>query len=197
MSAPGSVRGSSVAGRMAAAIALTAGFYVLALAMVAGLVAVAVLPWLHGAGRPGLSITSLLVAGAIAFTIVPRRIRFEPPGPQLAPAHAPGLLAMLAEEAEAAGERLPDEVYLTLELNAAVLELGRHRRVLIVGLPLLRLLSQRALRSVIAHELGPTTRAATRGSGRGSTARARRSGARSSASPSRWSATAGCTGSRA
>jgi heat shock protein HtpX len=61
---------------------------------------------------------------------------------------------MLAEEAEAAGERLPDEVYLTLEVNAAVLEIGRHRRVLIVGLPLLRLLSERALRSVIAHELG-------------------------------------------
>ena len=61
---------------------------------------------------------------------------------------------MLAEEAQAAGERLPDEVYLTLEVNAAVLEIGRHRRVLIVGLPLLRLLSQRALRSVIAHELG-------------------------------------------
>src|SRR4051812_11324820 len=49
---PGSVRGPSLTGRMAAAIALTAGFYLLALAMVAGLVALAVLPWLHGGGRP-------------------------------------------------------------------------------------------------------------------------------------------------
>jgi heat shock protein HtpX len=86
---PGSVRGPSLAGRMAAAIVLTAGFYLLALAMVAGLVALAVLPWLHGGGRPALSVISLLIAGAIAVAIVPRRIRFEPPGPQLAPSTRP------------------------------------------------------------------------------------------------------------
>src|SRR5689334_16678691 len=108
--------GPSLAGRMAAAIALTAGFYLLALAMVVGLAALAVVPWLHGTGRPALSIISLIIAGGIAVAIVPRRIRFEPPGPQLAPKHAPGLHAMLAEEAQAAGERLPDEVCLTLEV---------------------------------------------------------------------------------
>jgi hypothetical protein len=72
----------SLAGRMAAAIALTAGFYLLALAMVTGLLALAVLPWLHGEGRPAVSIISLVIAGGIAVAIVPRRIRFEPPGPQ-------------------------------------------------------------------------------------------------------------------
>ena len=85
---PGSrfAHGPSLAGRMAAAIALTAGFYLLALAMVAGLVALAVLPWLHGGAARRLSIISLLIAGGIAVAIVPRRIRFETPGPQLAPA---------------------------------------------------------------------------------------------------------------
>jgi Zn-dependent protease with chaperone function len=156
MSEPGSrfAHGPSLAGRMAAAIALTVGFYVLALVIVAGLLAVAILPWLHGTGRPLLSITSLLLAGGIAWAVIPRRVRFDAPGPQVAQPAAPALHAMVAEEAQAAGERIPDEIYVTFEVNAAVTEIGRHRRVMIVGLPLLRLLSQRGLRSVIAHELG-------------------------------------------
>ncbi len=40
--------GPSLAGRFAAAIALTIGFYVLALAIAGGLLAVAILPWVLG-----------------------------------------------------------------------------------------------------------------------------------------------------
>ena len=45
-------------------------------------------------------------------------------------------------------------MYATFEVNAAVLEVGRRRRVMIVGLPLLHLVTERGLRGVIAHELG-------------------------------------------
>ena len=43
---------------------------------------------------------------------------------------------------------------MTFEANAGVLELGRRRRVMFVGLPLLQLITERGLRAVIAHEYG-------------------------------------------
>ena len=49
---------------------------------------------------------------------------------------------------------MPDDVYLTLEANAAVTQASRTRRVLIIGVPLLHILSERELRGVIAHEFG-------------------------------------------
>ena len=49
---------------------------------------------------------------------------------------------------------MPDDVYLTLEANAAVTQASRSRRVLIIGVPLLHILSERELRGVIAHEFG-------------------------------------------
>ena len=58
---------------------------------------------------------------------------------------------------------MPDDVYLTLEANAAVhASLSGARRVLIVGVPLLHILSERELRGVIAHEFGRYTGGDTR-----------------------------------
>ena len=153
MGASGS--GPSLKGRFAAAIALTIGFYTLALAMAAALLAVAILPWaLGGGGNVWLSITGLVLGVSILVAIFPRRARFEPPGVRLTDAEQPRLMALIGDEARACDEQPPDEVYATFEVNAAVLEVGRHRRVMIVGLPLLHLVTERGLRGVIAHELG-------------------------------------------
>jgi heat shock protein HtpX len=141
-------------GRLAAAIALTAGFYALAFTITAALLAVAVLPWIAGHGNPFVSITALVLAGSIAVAVASRRHRFTPPGVRVTAESQPRLVALIEEEAEAAGEPPPGEIYVTFEVNAAVTEAGRGRRVLIVGLPLLHLVSERGLRSVIAHELG-------------------------------------------
>ena len=51
---------------------------------------------------------------------MPRRLKFEPPGLRVTEAEQPELLRLIAAEAEAAGEPMPDDVYLTLEANAAV-----------------------------------------------------------------------------
>jgi Zn-dependent protease with chaperone function len=139
---------------MAAAVALTAGFYALAVAVVAALLAVAVVPWVAGHGNPFISITAFVLAGSIAVGVAPRRHRFAPPGVRVTHETQPDLVSLIDDEAAAAGERPPDEVYVTFEVNAAVTEAGRGRRVMIVGLPLLHLVSERGLRSVIAHELG-------------------------------------------
>jgi heat shock protein HtpX len=147
--------GPSLKGRFAAAIALTIAFYTLALAMAAGLLAAAILPWVMG-GRNNLwlTLTAAVLGLSILWAIVPRRLPFTPPGVRLTPQDQPRLLRVIDEEAQACGERVPEEVYATFEVNASVLELGRHRRVMIVGLPLLHLVSERGFRSVLAHEFG-------------------------------------------
>jgi len=147
--------GPSLKGRFAAAIALTIGFYALALTMAGGLVAVAILPWaLGGGGNLWVTLTGLVLGVSILIAIFPRRDRFHPPGVRLTDAEQPRLMRLIDEEARACGERAPDEVYATLEVNAAVLEAGRRRRVMIVGLPLLQLVTERGLRGVVAHEFG-------------------------------------------
>jgi len=154
MAARGPGRGPSLAGRFAAAIALTIAFYVLAIAIAAGLLAVAILPWVWGHGNPFVSITGLVLGCTIVVAIVPRRGRFTPPGVRITQAEQPALVGLIDDEARACGEAPPNEIYVTFEANAGVLELGRRRRVMLVGLPLLQIITERGLRAVIAHEYG-------------------------------------------
>jgi Zn-dependent protease with chaperone function len=63
------------------------------------------------------------------------------------------LFAELNGVAHAVGEAMPAEVYITPEMNAGVLQRGR-RRVMVLGLPLMQILSVPQMRAVIAHEFG-------------------------------------------
>jgi len=151
----GPVSGPSLKGRFAAALALTVAFYALALVIAAALLAAAVLPWVvNGHNNLWVTVSGVVLAGSILWAIVPRRLPFMPPGVQLTRASQPRLLQVIDEEAEACGERVPEEVYATFDVNAAVLEVDRRQRVMIVGLPLLHLISERGLRAVLAHEFG-------------------------------------------
>lgn len=96
---------------------------------------------------------------SILAAIVPRRLPFTPPGPTIDAADQPRLMAAVEEVARDLGQELPGETYATLEVNAAVAEVSNgflrgRRRVLIIGLPLLHLLSERGFRGVLAHEFG-------------------------------------------
>jgi heat shock protein HtpX len=154
MVAAGPRGGPSLAGRLAAAIALTIAFYVLAILVAAGLLAVAILPWIWGHGNPFVSITGLVLGCTILVGIVPRRGAFTPPGVRVTHEGQPALVELIEDEARGCGEDAPDEIYATFDVNAGVTEVGRRRRVMIVGLPLLQLVTERGLRSIIAHELG-------------------------------------------
>ena len=131
------------------AAVLTVGFYALALALIAGLVAVLFVP-----NVPGQAFGFCLI-GAIVITIsiVPWPRPFVPPGPRLNPAGQPRLFAELQAVAHAVGESMPAEVYVTPEMNAGVLQRGR-RRVMVLGLPLMQVMSVPQMRAVIAHEFG-------------------------------------------
>ena len=137
MAAPGPGHGPSLTGRFAAAIALTIAFYVLAIAIAAGLLAVAILPWVWGHGNPFISITGLVLGVTILVSILPRPMPFTPPGVRIGRDDQPALAELIDDEARGCGEAAPDEIYVTFEVNAGVLEVGRGRRVMVVGLPLL------------------------------------------------------------
>ena len=89
----------------------------------------------------------------IAISIVPWPRRVEPPGPLLNPAGQPRLFAELQNVARAVGEKMPADVYISPEMNAGVLQRGR-RRVMVLGLPLMQVLTVNQMRAVIAHEFG-------------------------------------------
>jgi len=139
----------SLRSRALLAVALTIGFYVLALALIAGLIGVVFIPDVPGR----LLVFCVIGAVLIAVSIVPRRNRFSPPGPLLNPAGQPRLFAALDDVARAVGEPMPAEVYVTPEMNAGVLQRGS-KRVMVLGLPLMQIMSISEMRAVLAHEFG-------------------------------------------
>jgi heat shock protein HtpX len=153
-------RSPSIAARAVLALGLMVGFYLFALGIAALLLAV---PFLeheligHVTGK--LSIAAVMGAGAIVWALLPRRDRFEEPGPRLEPAEHPRLYEALSDLSRATGQAMPVEMYLVAQLNAWVAQRGGvmgfgSRRVMGVGLPLLQALSVSQLRAVLSHEFG-------------------------------------------
>ncbi len=150
----GARTGPSLAWRLAAAVALTIGFYTLAILIAGALLAVAILPWvLGGSSNVWVSATCFILGVTILAAIMPRRNKFEPHGVRVTKDDQPRLLGMIEEEARTTGARAPDEVYATLEVNASVTE-ARGRRIMMIGVPLLHITSERGMRGIIAHEFG-------------------------------------------
>lgn len=160
--------GVSLALRAVVAIALMVVAYVVTVAAAAALVWLGVqlaqlLPSIrNGQGMiaiAGVGCAALFAAGVILWSVLPRPDRFEPPGPEITEAEQPRLFAEIRAVAAATGQRVPDHVYLMSNVNAFVAQRGGlmgfgSRRVMGVGLPLLRALQVDELRAVIAHEMG-------------------------------------------
>jgi Zn-dependent protease with chaperone function len=105
------------------------------------------------------AIALFFAAGVIAWSVLPRWDRFEPPGPELQRSDCPKLFAEITKVAAATGQREPKHVYLVSDVNAFVTERGGimgigSQRVMGIGLPLLELLTVSEFRAVIAHEFG-------------------------------------------
>ncbi|MHA7133289.1 M48 family metalloprotease [Oerskovia turbata] len=158
--------------RAALSILMLAGFYVLALAMVAGLGAATVWAFSEhaSAGAAKLGYFTIIVAiGLVVALWKVARAKPDPePGLVLSPADAPELWATVRELAEVAQTRMPDEIRLIADVNAAVSEETRllgligGRRHLYIGVPLLQGLSVAQMRSVLGHELGHYSQQHTR-----------------------------------
>jgi len=124
-----------------------------------------VLPYLLMAALPfNINVLFLLIGGVltsltILWSLAPRRQVFEAPGPPIERAQSPRLFAELDAIAGALHEPMPEQVYLIPDVNAFVAEHGGAmgfgaRRIMALGLPLMRVLSISQFRAVIAHEFG-------------------------------------------
>ncbi|MFI9230626.1 M48 family metalloprotease [Streptomyces rimosus] len=164
------------------ALILLAGFYVLALAVLALLTGAALAAWAWAPLAAALTVTILCALLGLpvlrgVFTLgaaggnrkrgsgngVP-----ETEGLAVSDAEQPELWRAVRSLAERTGTRAPDAILLTEEVNAAVREDARllgllpGRRRLYLGVPLLIGLTEPQLHSVIAHELGHYGNADTR-----------------------------------
>jgi len=155
--------GSSLSHRAFLAAGLVAGFYLLVLAMVGGLLFGA---WMLIFQLRPASIF-LMVCGAgmaygalrIVWSSFPRRIKFETPGILLDPRKQPKVFEEIRRISRDTRQRMPAEVYLIADVNAWVSHRGSFlglfpKRIMGLGLPLFKVLTQSQFRSVIVHEFG-------------------------------------------
>lgn len=149
-----------LAGRAALALVLMVSFYALALGVAAGLLWLA---WLDliATRHPSIRVIAFCVlsAGSVLWAILPRRDRFEAPGPRITPAEQPELFRLIHDVAKATSQPMPEDVYVMNDVNAFVARRGGimgfgSRRVMGIGLPLMQSLSVDEFKGVLAHEFG-------------------------------------------
>jgi len=104
-----------------------------------------------------LFLGGIAAAGAMLWSLVPRREKFEAPGPLIERSEHPRLFAEIDDIAASLNEPVPHEVYLIGQVNAFVADKGGwlgfgSQRILAVGLPLLSLLTVAEIRGILAHE---------------------------------------------
>ena len=94
------------------AVFLMVGFYLLALAVAGGLLWAAYAQWAYlDTLNLRLTLGCVLAAGVILWSILPRRDKFEPPGPRVDPSAQPRLFAELESIARATGQEMPRDVF--------------------------------------------------------------------------------------
>ena len=150
----------SLTQRAYVALALTIGFYLLALAAAAALL-FAVYAQIFWADRIYVKLVLFCVigAGVILWSIVPRFDKFVEPGPRLDPDRQPELFAELRNVATKTRQEMPAEVYLIPEINAYVSHRGGRfgfgkRRIMGLGLTLMESVTLPQFRAIVAHEFG-------------------------------------------
>ncbi|MEU9046901.1 MULTISPECIES: M48 family metalloprotease [unclassified Kitasatospora] len=167
MGAPQRSTGMSTSVRAVTAVALLAGFYLLALGIVAGLLTLDIaLFQASGHLNPGLikiwGVTAVIGYPVLRVVFLTRRRTDdgELPGVRLTREQQPAVWGMVDRIAERTGVRGPAEIRLVPEVNAGVLEetkllgLVPGKRHLVIGAPLLMGLTEGELESVLAHEFG-------------------------------------------
>jgi Zn-dependent protease with chaperone function len=149
--------------RAAVAVVLLAGFYVLVTAIAVGTGVFDYFAVRYGHAG-GFKVAAFATIGAFAMLrgvfVVGRRQDAGQPGVAVTPRDEPELWRTVAELAARVRTRMPDEIRLVPEVNAAVSEDTRFlglipgRRHMYVGVPLMLTLDAGELRAVLCHELG-------------------------------------------
>ncbi|MFE4974047.1 M48 family metalloprotease [Kitasatospora sp. NPDC056651] len=153
--------------RAVTAVALLAGFYLLALGIVVGLLVLDIALFQASDGfRPALikvwALTAAVAYPVLRVVFLTRRRKDggELPGVPLTREQQPAVWGMVDRIGERTGVRGPAEIRLVPEVNAGVFEETRllglvpGKRHLIIGAPLLMGLTEGELESVLGHEFG-------------------------------------------
>ncbi|MCO5966944.1 M48 family metallopeptidase [Actinoallomurus soli] len=149
--------------RAAVAVVLLAGFYVLVAVITVGTVFFDFYAVKYGHAG-GFKVAALATFGVLAMLrgvfVVGRRRHEEEPGVAVSPRDEPELWRTVAELAHQVRTRVPDEIRLVPDVNAAVSENTRllglipGRRSMYIGIPLMLSLTADEMRAVLCHELG-------------------------------------------
>jgi Zn-dependent protease with chaperone function len=149
--------------RAALAVVLLAGFYVLVAAITAGIAVLDYYAVRYGHAG-GFKVAAFATLGGLAMLrgvfVVGRRRDAAQPGVAVTPRDEPELWRTVGELAARVRTRVPDEIRLVPDVNAAVSEDARllglipGKRHMYIGVPLLLTLSADELRAVLCHELG-------------------------------------------
>jgi heat shock protein HtpX len=146
--------------RASVALGLMVGFYLLAIGVGVGLL---VLAWFavstEQVATVKLAFFSAVAGGTVLWSLRPRIDRFEVPGPALTREAQPELFGVIEDVARAANQEMPVDVYAIADVNAGVSTRGGvfgigGRRTMVVGIPLLHLLTVDQFKAVVAHEFG-------------------------------------------
>ncbi len=149
--------------RAAIAVALLVGFYVLAIGLIGGLLALETYALIN---RPFVGLKLGILVVPVVFALVKglisleRRAQDEVPGTLVTPAEQPALWDLVRRLATDLGTRPPDEIRILAAVNAGVAEDTRFlglrvlKRRMFIGAPLLTSLTEKQLIAVLAHELG-------------------------------------------
>jgi Zn-dependent protease with chaperone function len=149
-------------GRVGAAgvVAIAVGFWATALGLIALLVWAGFGILAYAPDQPLAGFAAWGLAGALAFGFVPRLSSDKSdPTPPLSLTEHPRLHALVREVAHSTGGRAPDSLYLAHDVNAfagvrRARVFARRESVVGIGLPLLAVLTETEVRSVLAHEMG-------------------------------------------
>ncbi|WP_326566856.1 M48 family metallopeptidase [Amycolatopsis rhabdoformis] len=158
--------------RALAAVALLAGFPLLVVVLVAGIVTVEVYALFHSPiWALAFGVIAVPSLGVLLKTVlILGRPPREEPGLRVLPEEQPELWNLVRELADEIGRRAPDRIFLTADANAGVLHENHlfrpSQRQLLLGALLLSAFRLDQLRAVLAHELthydhGQWSRAAT------------------------------------
>jgi heat shock protein HtpX len=154
------VKPSFIVARAVLALVLMVGFYALALGIAFGLFWVPYAEVVYAHHITGkLAVVCIAGGATILWAVLPRRDKFTAPGPLLEQAKYPRLFEALEGIARATRQAMPREVYLVPDVNAWVSQRGGlmgfgSRRVMGLGLPLMRILTRSQFSAVLAHEFG-------------------------------------------
>ncbi|HET6350077.1 MAG TPA: M48 family metallopeptidase [Candidatus Krumholzibacteria bacterium] len=152
-------RSSSLAWRAFQALALTIGFYALALGIVVILVVLFFAQFATGHFILMISVLCIVGVYSIVRALLPGEPAKDPPWALMTAEEHPRLFEKIQTIAAMAGQPVPETVYVLPDVNAWVSTRGTFlglggRRIMGIGLPLFRLLSVSELCAVIAHEFG-------------------------------------------